>query len=209
MFLPWSEKKLVRRLKARDEQAFRRMVTLYQNKVYTLIFRMLGDAQEAEDLSQDVFITVFRAIDSFRGDAQFSTWLYRIAVNHAKNRIKYLARRRSKASQPIEDVDESRLQDPSGSRIPAPDKVLLGQELEGVLQRAIAELDEEHRSLLVLREIENLSYAEIEAITGLPSGTVKSRLHRARLQLKDVVERYMNPDLSAQNPDKQGPAKGS
>lgn len=189
---PRQEDKLVRLLKRRDEAAFRRMVGLYQHKVYNLCFRMLGNAQEAEDLAQDVFVTVFRSIDSFRGDSQFSTWLYRIATNHAKNRILYLARRKSRQRQPLDEVDEAALGEPigGGERVSRPDRQAMGHELERLLQHAIAQLDEEHRTLIVLREIENLSYQEIGEITGLAAGTVKSRLHRARLQLKEIVDRY-------------------
>lgn len=189
---PTQEQKLVRLLRQRDERAFRKVVTLYQNKVFNLIYRMLGDEQEAEDLAQEVFVTVFRSIDSFRGDAKFSTWLYRIATNHTKNRIKYLARRKTKQKQSLQDVEESHLSGALGDGgIKSPDHQLMGRELENVLQIAISQLEEEHRTLIVLREIENLSYSEIGRITGLAEGTVKSRLHRARLQLKDVVGRYM------------------
>lgn len=188
---PRQEDKLVRLLKRRDEGAFRKVVALYQHRVYNLCFRMLGNVQEAEDLAQDVFVTVFRSIDSFRGDSKFSTWLYRIATNHAKNRIKYLARRKSRQKQPLDDVDEGALGEPiGGERVSRPDRQAMGHELERLLQRAIAELDEEHRTLIVLREIESLSYQEIGEITGLAAGTVKSRLHRARLQLKEIVDRY-------------------
>ena len=187
---PKQEEKLIRLLKQRDERAFRKMVKLYQNKVYNLVYRMLGDQGEAEDLAQDVFVTVFKSIDGFRGDAKLSTWLYRIATNHAKNRIKYLARRKTKKSDPIDDLIESPSMQPIGERIARPDRVVMGKELEQTLQRAIASLEEEHRTLIVLREIENLSYAEIQEITGLAVGTVKSRLHRARLQLKKVIDAY-------------------
>lgn len=184
------EQTLIRRLKARDEHAFRAFVQQYQDKVFNLVFRMLGDAQEAEDLSQEVFITVFKSIDSFRGDAQFSTWLYRIAVNHCKNRFKYMKRRARGRTQTLEDVHEGAMNDnPLQGRLPRPDNMALGKELESVVQRAIAALDEEHRVLIILRDIEHMPYGEIATITGLNAGTVKSRLHRARVALKDKVRR--------------------
>lgn len=188
---PKQEKKLLRLLKQRDESAFRKVVTLYQHKVFNLVFRMLGDEQEAEDVAQEVFVSVFKSIDSFRGESKFSTWLYRIATNHARNRIKYLARRKNRQKDSLQDVEEGALNNPIGSRPVAPDRVLMGRELERVMQHAIASLEEEHRTLIVLREIEHLSYAEIGEITGLAAGTVKSRLFRARLQLKTIVSQYL------------------
>jgi len=182
-----AERKLVRRLKDRDERAFSELIETNGDRVFNLCFRMLGNREEAEDLAQEVFITVFKSIDSFRGDSKLSTWIYRVASNLSKNRIKYLARRhdRSKA-----EFDEGVDQNAAASALTAPtqakspDAHLEGQQLEGIMQAAIAELDEDHRILIVLRDIEELSYDEICAITDLAEGTVKSRLHRARLALR-------------------------
>lgn len=184
------EERLVRKLKQRDEEAFRRVVTLYQHKVFSLVFRMIGDRAEAEDLSQEIFVAVFKHVDSFRGDSALGTWIFRIATNHCRNRIKYLRRRAAGRTQDIDDTREGDVQDgPLVSRPPTPEKVLAGRQLEAALQRALTTLDEDHRAVLVLRDIENLSYQEIGEITGLNPGTVKSRLHRARLALKQEVER--------------------
>jgi len=188
------ERRLIRRLRDRDERAFREVVETYQDKVFNLTYRMLGDRGEAEDLAQEVFITVFKSIDSFRGDAKFSTWLYRIAANHCKNRIKYLARRHDRDRTEY-DEGVRRQGAPGGvtgpSDPPRPDVALEGVERERLLQEAIARLDEEHRLLIVLRDIEELSYEEICSITGLPEGTVKSRLHRARLSLRKKLAKHM------------------
>ena len=97
------ERRLVRRLRERDERAFRELLEKYGDRVYNLTYRMLGDRQEAEDVAQEVFITVFKSIDSFRGDAKLSTWLYRVTANHCKNRIKYLARRHDRAKAEYDD----------------------------------------------------------------------------------------------------------
>ncbi len=187
---PEQEERLVQLLKKRDEAAFRKLLHHYQHRVYNIAFRMLGNTHEAEDLAQEVFITVFRSIDTFRGEAMLSTWIYRIAVNHAKNRLKYFGRRRRERTHSIDDVGEGALTNPIGTTIPQPDRVLMGKELEQVIARAIAALEEEHRILIVLREFENLSYQEIAAITGLADGTVKSRLHRARLHIKEAIDAY-------------------
>ena len=99
------ERLLVRRLRERDEGAFHEMVRLYQHKVFNLVFRMIGNREEAEDVAQEVFVTVFKAIDSFRGDSKFSTWLYRIAANQCKNRIKYLGRRSYGSTGQLEESE--------------------------------------------------------------------------------------------------------
>ena len=189
------EARLVRGLQQREEVAFREVMQLYQHKVYNLVFRMLGSAEEAKDVAQDVFVTVFKSVDSFRGESKFSTWLYRIAANHCKNRLKYLGRRSYKATGELDDAAEREIADaPRSSTTPhvdGPEKVLEGLELERMVQEGIRLLDEEHRMLVLLRDVDDLSYDEISSITGLPEGTVKSRLHRARLQLKEHLAKRM------------------
>ncbi len=185
---------LIRKLRERDEKAFREIVERYRDTIYNLTYRMLGNREEAEDVSQEVFITVFKSIESFRGDSKFSTWLYRIAVNHCKNRIKYLSRRHDRdQSEYDEEVegDQAAGAATAPTPIPRPDKQLEGVELEQIMQRCIAALDEEQRLVVVLRDVEDLSYEEICAITSLPVGTVKSRLHRARLALKKMMLEHM------------------
>ena len=156
---------------------------------------MLGNREEAEDVAQEVFVTVFKSIDSFRGEAKFSTWLYRIAANHCKNRMKYLGRRNYKSTGELDEAAEREIYaSPNGALRPhvdGPDAVLEGLQMERMVQDGIASLEEEHRSLIVLRDVEDLSYEEIGAITGLADGTVKSRLHRARLALKDYMARLL------------------
>ena len=187
------ERRLIRKLRDRDEKAFREIVELHRDRVFNLTYRMLGNREEAEDVAQEVFITVFKSIDSFRGDSQFSTWLYRIAANHCKNRIKYLARRHDRDQ---DEYDENRQRSSaagtySPASIPRPDKHLEGVELEKLMQKAIASLDEDHRLLIVLRDIEELTYDEICQITGVREGTVKSRLHRARMALRKKMLKHM------------------
>jgi RNA polymerase sigma-70 factor (ECF subfamily) len=182
------ESKLIRRLKKRDEDAFAKMVQLYQNRVFALVFRMLGDRAEAEDLAQEVFVTVFKSIDSFRGDSKFSTWLYRVATNHCKNRIKYLQRRHHQRKMDIDDARETEFSSPLAPRSSRPDELAGAHELERIIQASLAELDEEHRVVIILRDIDHLSYAEIAEITGVAEGTVKSRLFRGRATLRTLVE---------------------
>ena len=192
---PGQEDKLIRRLKQRDEEAFRQVVLLYQQKVFGLVYRMIGDRQEAEDISQEVFITVFKSIDSFRGESKFSTWLFRISTNLCKNRLKYLRRRARDRTQPLDKTPPGEMNHTPLAPAPVtPDKVAQGRQLEAALQTAVRELDEEHRVLIVLRDLQGLPYSEISEITGLNQGTVKSRLHRARVALKNKVRRRYDTD---------------
>lgn len=189
-----AERLLLARLREYDEQAFAEIFELYKDKVFGLIYRMLGNRQEADDVTQEVFITVFKNIESFRGEAKFSTWLLRIAANQSKNRIKYLARRPVDGGE-IDDAAQSggpgATPGPvSHAQIEPPDKMLEAAETERLMQAAIAELDEEHRLLVILRDVEEMSYQEIGEITGLPEGTIKSRLHRARMAIKEYLDRH-------------------
>jgi RNA polymerase sigma-70 factor (ECF subfamily) len=190
---PLRDSTLVNQLKEHDERAFAEFVSLYQHKIFNLVYRWLGNRQEAEDMAQEVFITVFKNIESFRGDCQLSTWLYRIATNHCRNRIKYLSRRRTEEHREYQD-ELARVQPqsavaglPTTGSIDRPDDLAVGRQTEQIIQKAILDLDDDHREILVLRDIQNLAYQEICDITGLPEGTVKSRLHRARLALKDKL----------------------
>jgi len=188
------ERLLIRRLRDRDEDAFREMVDEYRSRVFTLTLRMLSNREEAEDLAQEVFITVFKSIDSFRGDSKFSTWLYRITANHCKNRIKYLARRQDRRKAEFDETLHGEatagvMVAPTKAR--RPDEQLQGAQMEELLQQAIGSLDEDHRLLIVLRDVEELSYDEICEITSLPVGTVKSRIHRARVTLRKKLAKHM------------------
>jgi RNA polymerase sigma-70 factor (ECF subfamily) len=188
-----AERLLIARLRDRDEQAFSEIFKRFGDKVFSLVYRMLGNRHEAEDVTQEVFVTVFKTIDGFRGEAKFSTWLLRIAANQSKNRIKYLARRPTEGA----DLDEggpAQVASATGpvvqSQIEGPDALLEAAEMKSITQIAIGKLDEEHRLLVVLRDVEELSYQEIGEITGLPEGTIKSRLHRARLAIKEELDKH-------------------
>ena len=184
------ERSLLRRLRNRDERAFRELIENHRDRVYNICYRMLGNRHESEDVAQEVFITVFKQIDTFREEAKFSTWLYRVAVNHCKNRIKYLARRFDKARDELDEQGTNGT--PIGAPVPdAPDRALEGAQMEKLMQDAIAALEEDQRIVVVLRDVEDLSIEEICEITGLPDGTVKSRLHRARLVLRKKLARHV------------------
>lgn len=190
--MTWKERKLVRRLRARDEEAFTILVQTYQHKVFNVVLRIVNDRAEAEDVAQEVFVTIFKHVDQFRGDAKFSTWMFRIATNHARNRVKYLSRRSRKKHQDIDDTPDSAMDSsPLSADVARPDEQAAGNELETIIQEGLATLNEIHRTIIILRDIENLAYSEIAEIVELPEGTVKSRLFRARAALKEyVAERY-------------------
>lgn len=187
------EEKLVERLKRRDEAAFNELVRLYQERVFRLVLRMIGDRSEAEDVAQEVFITVFKSIDGFRGDAKLSTWLYRVATNHCKNRIKYLDRRARGKKKELDEIAEHGAVESasmsSSATVARPDQQAEANQIELIVREAIMDLDEDQRVLVIMRDVENMSYEEIQQETGLPEGTVKSRLHRARLALAKAVQR--------------------
>jgi RNA polymerase sigma-70 factor (ECF subfamily) len=187
------ERSLLRRLRDRDERAFRELVDDHRDRVFNITYRMLGNRAEAEDVAQEVFITVFKTIDSFREESKFSTWLYRVTVNHCKNRIKYLARRHDRDRDELDETSQQQNGAVTGLPVRAanPDKALASAQMEKLLQEAIAALDDDQRAVVILRDVEDLSIEEICEITGLPDGTVKSRLHRARLVLRKKMQRHV------------------
>ena len=184
------EARFIAALRRRDERAFTILVTRYEDRVFNLIYRMLNNREEARDVAQDVFVSIFEKIDSYRGDAKISTWVYRVAANHAKNRVKYLARRHDRKRDNFEDMHVQPTEGRISAAIPRPDQAAEATELSEFLQRTLATLDEEQRLVIVLRDIEGHSYDVISQITGLNLGTVKSRLHRGRLKMKEALERW-------------------
>ena len=194
-----AEAEFVARLKARDETAFNELVELYQRRVFALVFRMLGRRAEAEEVTQEAFVQVFRAVDRFRGDAKLSTWLFRVAVNLCKNRMKYNARRASAGQQDLDSVAEhtslNHAEGVSVGSVERPDELAEGKELEVIVKIAIDQMEPEFRQLVILRDVEDLSYEEIAEVTGLARGTVKSRIHRGRAQLRAKVERILGEKL--------------
>lgn len=183
---------LARRAGAGDVAAFTQLVRRYQGRVYGVAARMLGDAHEAEDVAQEVFVALHRALADFRGDARLSTWVYRITRNHCLNRIKYLSRRGRRLMGPqshepgTDPLDNIRAQGPSPAQ-----QMQTAQDAQR-LEAALLALSPEHRMLVVLREVEQLSYDEIMQLTGLAEGTIKSRLHRARAALLAQLPDMLN-----------------
>lgn len=192
--------RFIERLRRRDEHAFNQLVITYEAQVFRLVWRMLTSREEAEDMTQEVFVQVFRSIESFRGDSKISTWIYRIALNLTRNRSKYLSRRHQKshsefdANEPKESHNEAQGWTTGETR--RPDWDAMGNQAEAIVVECLGTLDAEHREILILRDVESLSYEEVGSITGLAPGTVKSRLHRARALLRAQVEERLGRKIS-------------
>ena len=180
--LTGGEQALVARLRAGEARAFEDLVIAYQHRVFGIAARMLGNAAEAEEVAQEVFLRVHRAIAEFRGDSKLSTWLYAIASRVCLTRLGAGERRFRREGEETLVQLRNGLADPAASAERS--------ELEGALGRAIAELPEERRIVVLLRDIEGLAYEEIAEALALPVGTVRSRLHRARMDLKEKLERF-------------------
>lgn len=192
---PVPDAELVRRFKEGDRAAFAEIVRRYQDRVFAMCVRWMGDHQIAEEVAQDVFLALFRSLTQFRGDAQLSTWIYRVVINHCKNRRLYRRRRHTDQHEPLEgDAQEEApaRQIPDGG--PGTDAPLHAAQAGSMLKEALQLLDDEQREIIVLREVQDLSYEEIADILELPKGTVKSRLHRARTELAAVLARRITKE---------------
>src|SRR2546427_4335973 len=177
------ESRLVEAIRRGDPRAFEDLVSAYQHRVFGVGLRMLGNGAEAEEVAREAFLRVYRAIAGFRGDAKLSTWLYRITSRLCLNRLASGERRMTRRGE------ETLLRLANG-HADAATRLEQG-ELEAALHRAIAELPDERRIVVVLRDLEGLSYEEIALVLELEPGTVRSRLHRARMDLKDKLERFL------------------
>ena len=180
------EKIAVERVKSGDSAAFETLVIAAQNDVYAVAFKMLGNAEDALDASQDAFIKAYTGISKFRGDAKFSVWMYRITYNICLDKLRRTKRR---PVLPLErDEDEPELQIPDSS--PSPEERLISRETALLVQRGLDTLSPKLRSVLILREVSGLSYTEISAVTGINEGTVKSRINRARASLAEFMRSH-------------------
>lgn len=188
-----SDAELVQRFKEGDRAAFEAIVDRHQHRVYTLALRWMGDEQVAAEVAQDVFIALFRSLAKFRGEAKLTTWIYRVVLNHTRNRRQYRRRRHLDRHEPLEGERATRDSEAPRRQLvgdgPAPDEAVHRTDAERIVHQALAELPEEQRAIIVLRDIEDLPYEEIAELLGVPRGTVKSRLHRARGQLARVLNR--------------------
>jgi RNA polymerase sigma-70 factor (ECF subfamily) len=184
------DRQLVERVKAGDKRAFDLLVKKYQHKIIALIGRYVYDHHEAQDVAQETFIKAYRALPKFRGDSAFYTWLYRIAINTAKNHL--VARGRRPAAVDVDDAQffegDNELKD-----IATPENQLYKDELELVIKRTLNKLPEDLRVALTLREFDGMSYEEIADVMDCPVGTVRSRIFRAR----DALDKEIMPLMAS------------
>jgi len=186
-----SEQELIARCLDGDLEAFDRLVAMHQTLIFNLAYRMTASREDAADLTQEAFIRAYHALPRFRGGSAFSTWLYRIATNVCLDHIKKCRRQWSKtvpAYIQTADEDELNVLEEVGDSSMDPKEVLERRERQEAVQRAIATLPEHQRAVLVLYDIQGQSYEEVAQILGISIGTVKSRLNRARLALKNRLE---------------------
>ncbi len=185
------EQLLVDRCRQGDRDSFAELMRLHQKQIYNFTYRMLGSEEEAEDLTQDIFVAAFRGIRKFRGEAKFSTWLYRIALNQTRNRIKYLARRDffAKQSRRLRPSEESPWENPEllADIAPTPEQWTLTKSLAIQVQGCLNQMAPQAKQILLLRDVQGFSYEELSEMLSLNPGTVKSRLHRARAALQECL----------------------
>lgn len=191
------EAELVARARKGDYEAFETLVTQSEGRVYGHLMRLMGNPDDARDLLQETYLSAFRGLESFKGDSAFSTWIYRIATNHA------LMRLRRKVP---EEVEWDELQIPSHQELKNrnltdweldPKEALLRKELRGVLDAAIQALPPAYRAVVTLRDVEDLNTDETARILGISEGAVKTRLHRARIFLREKLSPYFEAEVSS------------
>jgi len=185
-------KEVIEGCKAGDRKAFEKIVLFYQKRVFNHAYRMLGNMEEAKDLAQEIFVSVFESIRELREETKFDAWLKQITLNHCRNRWKYLKRRHYFSTDSMDDPIETEegevakaFVDPSDK----PDVLYEKKMVQEWIQKGLLGLREDQRELIILRDLQELSYEEMGKLLSLPEGTVKSKLHRARMELKAILEK--------------------
>lgn len=190
-----TDAELVERFRDGNRAAFDEIVRRYRDRVYTLCRRWLDEEEAAEEVTQDVFLALFRSLAGFRGDARLSTWIFKVTLNHCRNRRQYRRRRgygrhEALGPRPEEDGPEREIADEQATSDAGRNR----SEAGSLVMDALATLEEDHRQILLLRDVEDLSYDEIGEILDLPGGTVRSRIHRARSELAAVLARRVRKE---------------
>jgi RNA polymerase sigma-70 factor (ECF subfamily) len=187
-----AEDQFLERLRRGEAAAFERLVSEYTGDVYALLYRLTADPEEARDLTQETFLRTFQSISRFRGDSNLKTWLYRIAVNQARNRWRWWRRRKRDVTVSLDATDDSH-EEPLSARLRNdeavdPEQETLAKEREGQLREALLGLRQSYREAVILRDVEGFSYEEVADTLQISIGTVKSRISRGRLELRRKLE---------------------
>jgi RNA polymerase sigma-70 factor (ECF subfamily) len=194
---PEDDRRLVRAAQKGDAAAFRTLVERYQRRIYQLALGMMKDPDEAMDIVQETFVRVHRYLPAFKGDSSFFTWTYRIATNLCLD----AARKRGRTERiDLQDSEQAELEaamDPPSAALAGPQRAALNEELKGKLDDALQGLSENHRAILLLREVEGLSYEELSKVLGIRKGTVMSRLFHARLKMQSKLREYLGDEAPA------------
>jgi RNA polymerase sigma-70 factor, ECF subfamily len=185
-----TDKQLVERVQQGDKKAFDLLVLKYQQRIMNLVSRFVYNPSDAQDIAQEAFIKAYRALPNFRGDSAFYTWMYRIAVNTAKNHLAVKSRRPLESAQDIDDVEQIE-GDHTLRHSETPEYLLLRDEIQETILNSIEELPEDLKAAITLREVEGLSYEDIAVAMDCPIGTVRSRIFRAR----EAIDRELKPLL--------------
>ena len=196
--LSGEEAMFVLRLQANEDAAYDELVRTYSGSIFHVAYRMLGDTAESSDIVQEIFLKVFRNIGGFKGEAALKTWIFRIAFSEILNRLRWWKRRHRFSTVSLDDQPNGNGAGPGhsvASSSPTPEQALQSKEQETAIQQALGRLSGEHRSIIVLRDIEGFSYNEIADVLGVSIGTVKSRLARARADLRKSLMRYLSVHL--------------
>lgn len=197
------EKEWLKKATKGDAAAFEQLVLKYQTQVYNLCFRVMGNAEDAADMTQETFLKAWRNLESFHGEASFSTWLYRLASNTCLDQLRSIRRRPVQSLTVTDTEGEEQTMDVPDSA-PSPEDSLINKEERELLQKAMRALDPQERQILTLRVVNDLSYTEISEVLDLKEGTVKSRLARARDHLRKKLENFGNKTDSETSKKQKG-----
>jgi len=196
------DRSLVRGAQRGDPQAFRALVERYQRRVYQLALGMVRDPDEAMDITQETFVRVHRYLPSFKGDSSFFTWTYRIATNLCLDAARKRGLR-NRVEMDEQDAEIEARMDPPSAALAGPQRAALNAELKVKIEEALQDLSENHRAILLLREVEGLSYEELAHTLGIRKGTVMSRLFHARLKMQRKLREYLGDEMDPPATDEE------
>lgn len=190
---PFDEARFIEKLKQRDEEAFESLIDLYSGDIYALLYRLTENPEDARDLTQDTFLNALRSINGFRGESGLRTWLFRIAINESRNRFRWWKRRKRQLTISLDTPigeRETTVSDTIADRSESPEEAALAREREAALRSALLEIPTAYREVIVLCDIEGLSYEETASALATRIGTVKSRISRGREMLRQKLRDF-------------------